>query len=794
MSKRIQIILLHFCFLFFISVSAFADDISQLEKKIQNAEAAARPELMIELSKMYISNDIEKALTLGKEALKQSQTVEDKEQEAAAYHNLGRINLFKGDKTGSITYFRKAYNLRKSIGDDKGLNQTAINIGTYFKEIGKNEIAVEYYAEALKAAELAQYDKGQGIAYHQLGNLKNTEGQYQEALEYYQQSLAIFEKIGDFDAAASSMNNIGFMYQNLNKRSDALNYFKMALSFCKKQNNYLGIGEALNNCGNIFGLKPERDKEPDTSQFYLYLPDTAALYFNLAVENFTKAGYKKGIVSATSNIGLVYWNLGKYDKALEYLHKALKLNEEINDTYEFSSVYKAIGLVYRDINDYKNAILNFQKALEVSEKLGFKEHIMMNNRHLSESYEGQGDYKPALEYLKKYIFYQEELRGKQLDKVIQEMETKYETEKKEQLLTAANHENEYQKKIIIGAAIGGAMILIFAVLMLIQFIQKKRANTKLLELNEEIMLQKEEIETQRDEIEAQRDQVELQKDLIEEQQKGIMDSIHYARRIQEAILPQPETIMEINPNSFVLFKPRDIVSGDFYWMGQKGSKNMVIAADCTGHGVPGAFMSMLGTAFLNEIMGSTKQLSSDTILNELRSHVIISLKQTGKQGEQKDGMDLVLYQYDRDTLELEFAGANNPLVLIRKTSKHAVSFDQTRISEEVVINDNTGDSYTIIQIKADKMPIGIYSESRPFASVNLQLVEGDTLYSFSDGYIDQFGGPLGKKYLIKRFKKLLVNIQHIPIAEQKAVLEHELNDWRGEGEQIDDIIVIGLQV
>lgn len=584
------------------------------------------------------------------------------------------------------------------------------------------------------------------------------------------------------------------MYQNLNKKADALKYFKMALKFSEGIKNYKSMGDALNNCGNIYGLKPDRAKEPDTSQYYLYMPDSAAWYFGQAIINFEKVGYKKGIVSATSNIGMEYMYLGQYDKALSYVNKALALNEEVNDTYEFSSIYRGMGLVYFYKKDYNNAILYFKKGLDVSEILGFKEHVMMNNRFLSESYEGLGDYKPALDYLKTYIYYQEVLRGKQQDKVLQEMETKYETVKKEQQLQIANKENDFQKKIIYYALIGGAIVFIFLVIMSIQFIQKRRANKILSEKNIEIMLQKEEIEAQRDEIELQKDQVEKQKDLIEEQQKGIMDSIHYARRIQEAILPQRDTIQEINPNSFVLFKPRDVVSGDFYWMGQKGTKNMIIAADCTGHGVPGAFMSMLGTAFLNEITGSTTELSSDTVLNELRAHVITSLKQTGKQGEQKDGMDLVLYQYDRNTLELEYAGANNPLVIIRKTANHTVPFDHPRIAEDEVVNDTTGESYTIIQLRADKMPIGIYAEQRPFASIKLQLIPGDALYSFSDGYIDQFGGEQGKKYLIKRFKKFLVNLQHVAVVDQKARLETELLEWRGEGDQIDDIIVIGIQV
>jgi len=763
------------------------DDVQELEKNLEKATADQKPAILNELAKAFQKTDSKKSEAYALEACKQAEQTDNKAELGNAFHNLGRIYSFKNDKTKSITFFRKAYNLRKSIEDHKGVNQTAINIGTYYMNIGKSADAKNYFEEALEAAKLAGYARGIGIAHNQLGNINNFSGQYEEAIKHYQESLHIFEEI-EFDAGiASTLNNIGFIYQNLDKKVEALAYFKKALTFYKEKNNTKGIGEALNNCGNIYGQKTKgKQKTADL--------DSAIYYFNEALKYFNEAKYKQGIVSATTNIGLIYMYTKDYTRSLEYLNQSLAMNKELNNIYELSAVYKAIGLGNMEMKNYGKALEYFNKGLKASTEMGFTEHMMMNNKHISEVYDSLGNYKTALAHLKTYIELNEDVRSDNMKKVIQEMETKYETEKKEQQLREANQKSEYQQKIIWGAAIGGAVILIFAVLMLIQFIQKKRANTMLVEKNEEILLQKEEIETQRDEIEAQRDQVEKQKDLIEDQQKGIMDSIHYARRIQEAILPQRESFEELNPNCFVLFKPRDIVSGDFYWMGQNGNKNIIIAADCTGHGVPGAFMSMLGTAFLNEITSNPEINTSAEILNNLRDHVITSLKQTGKQGEQKDGMDLALYQYDKNTLELDFAGANNPLFIIRKTAHHTPTEDLQRVNEEEFINTVTDESYTLIQVKADKMPIGIYSDFKTFESVNLRLQPGDSLYTFSDGYVDQFGGPKGKKYLTKRFKKLLVNLQHIPIIDHELHLDKEIEQWRGDDEQIDDIIVIGLQV
>jgi len=320
-------------------------------------------------------------------------------------------------------------------------------------------------------------------------------------------------------------------------------------------------------------------------------------------------------------------------------------------------------------------------------------------------------------------------------------------------------------------------------------------NIAIMQRNEEIMQQKEEIETQRDEIELQKEEIEAQRDLatgqrdeITHQKQEITDSILYASRIQTAVLPPKEFINKILPHHFfILNKPRDIVSGDYYWMAQRESKTIFAVADCTGHGVPGAFMSMLGVAFLNEIVNKlSNSITANEILNQLREHVMKALHQTGKEGESKDGMDIALCVLDLETKTLEFSGANNPLYLIRPNKNI-----RTEDLDCVCI---TNEKYSLLEVKADKMPIGIYVESRSFINHSIQLFENDTIYLFSDGYADQFGGPNDKKFKYKPFKELLITIQDKNMTEQQIILQKTIEDWKMGKHQIDDILVMGIRI
>ncbi len=276
-------------------------------------------------------------------------------------------------------------------------------------------------------------------------------------------------------------------------------------------------------------------------------------------------------------------------------------------------------------------------------------------------------------------------------------------------------------------------------------------------------------------IDADVTKIKLAEEEIARQKEKITDSIYYARKIQTAVLPPDEFLKKLLPEYFIMFRPKDIVSGDFYWATEKGNKVLIAAADCTGHGVPGGFMSMLGMTFLNEISGklSEDELDAGHILTELRNSVKSSLRQTGKEGEAKDGMDIALCIIDRETNVIQFAGAHNPLLIVRNHE-----------GEQEVIN-----------IKADDMPIGIFYEENEFFTNNtIQLQKGDTCYIFSDGYPDQFGGKGKRKFMLNRLKKMLSATSNRSLSEQKEFIENKFDRWKGNNRQIDDVLVIGIRI
>lgn len=281
-----------------------------------------------------------------------------------------------------------------------------------------------------------------------------------------------------------------------------------------------------------------------------------------------------------------------------------------------------------------------------------------------------------------------------------------------------------------------------------------------------VMAEKRRLEQLVDERTAE---VVAQKEHIEEQNKEIINSINYASKIQRAVLPTPEMVKELFPDSFLLFLPRDVVSGDFYWMREVGGKKICVIADCTGHGVPGGFMSMLGATFLDQVVNSLPELHTDEILNRLRAAVIKKLRQTDQIGSNKDGMDLAIYILDEQRKTVEYSGANNPLIIIRNGE--------------------------VLQYKADKMPIAIYLKGDlPFTRTEIELQPGDVLYTFSDGYEDQFGGPQNRKFMIKRLKELLAEIAPQDMDVQREILDRTLIDWQGSYSRTDDVIVFGLRI
>jgi serine phosphatase RsbU (regulator of sigma subunit) len=302
--------------------------------------------------------------------------------------------------------------------------------------------------------------------------------------------------------------------------------------------------------------------------------------------------------------------------------------------------------------------------------------------------------------------------------------------------------------------VGFFVVLILIFIVIRNYNQKKNANKLLIIKNLE--------------IEAQRDKIETQRDKILKQQKSITSSIEYAKRIQTAVLPPTDYLDKCMPEHFVLFKPRDIVSGDFYWIKKIKKYLIIAAADCTGHGVPGAFMSMLGVAFLNEITTRQDVTSANQVLDRLRTYIKTSLRQSGKRYESPDGMDIALCVVDTETRKLQFAGAYIPLYFIRDNKLNI--------------------------LKPDIMPIGYFRKEKQFSNQEIQMMPADIFYIFSDGYFDQFGGENHTKFNLEKFKHLFIEIHRKPMSQQKEILEKTIEEWKGNNDQIDDILIIGFKI
>lgn len=710
-----------------------------------------------------------------------------------AYHGIGRVFFQMNKIDTALTIFNKAKEYRKQANDLIGLNKTLTNICQIYQQKSQNIDGLVIAKEAIEVGKKANYDRGTGIAYLNGGNFLFHISRYEESLEYYLAASKYFEKAGYDAGVGMCFNSIANIYMNLEKFDFALEYYRKNMYLQEKLGNTLEIANTCLNLGSFFqDYTRKKEKKQHANQ------DSMFFYYNKALNLYKQIQNPIKIIQANTNLGTAYNSIKNYTKAKEYFDIAYKDALSYNTIYDIATIESGYGLMYQELGNYKEAKKYFLKAFPRIKAANLGEHEIMWYKNMAINADSLGEYKQAILYLNKYIDLYEDSRDQESQKIIAQLTMRYGSELKDQEIEAAKERqvlmqeknDEMQKRlyfIVVGLIfIGGLLILVFY-----SFMQKRKANALLVSRNEEIMQQKEEIE-------VQRNQVMSQKNIIEEQQHNILDSIHYACRIQEAILPQDETIEDLfHENLFVLFKPRDIVSGDFYWLGKKGNKKIVVAADCTGHGVPGAFMSMLGTAFLNEIVGtSDESLTAGDILNKLRENIIVSLRQTGKSGEQKDGMDIALFIYNDEDNTIDFAGANNPLVIIRTLDSAIAIEENDRLKIQDFVNETTNQNYQVIQIQGDKMPIGIYSEQKPFESVCVQLQANDTIYVFSDGYQDQFGGEKNKKFMVKRLKQLLVNINKTPIKEHKQILDKELVAWIKEGntEQVDDILVIGFSI
>ena len=625
--------------------------------------------------------------------------------------------------------------------------KTYLNIGDIF-EHQIPDTALYFYNKALELSQKTKNNKLTAKSLRYIGIVHQSQGSYDKAIEYYLKSLKIYEELGDKKGMSKSYNNIGLVHKNQGLYDKAIEYFLESLKINKEMGNKKLVSSNYNNIGVVHDYQGSYDK--------------AIEYYLKSLKINEELGDKKGMSNSYGNIGNVHKKQGLYDKAIEYYLKSLKIYEETGDKYGIALVYGNIASLHitladstalseRQRNNYMNKAVEYgNKAYNLALEI---DAVPMQNDVaviLQKAYTKLGRYKEAIKYAEIFIATQDSMFSEEKTKALAEMGAKYETEKKQLQIEKMENQKELDNKtievqkaenrkqliIIISAIAGFLIVLIFSIILLRMFSQKRKANILLAE----------------------------QKAEIEEKNRDIMDSITYAKRIQSAILPPQKLVKEYLKESFILYKPKDIVAGDFYWIEHKDGKVLFAAADCTGHGVPGAMVSVVCNNGLNRSVRENGLTEPGKILDKTREIVIQEFEKS--EEEVKDGMDIAICSLEGN--RLQYAGAHNPLWIIRNGE--------------------------ILETKADRQPIGKSRLTEPFTTHTIELQKADSIYIFSDGYVDQFGGEKGKKFKAKAFKELLINIQNKTMEEQRLLIDDTFENWRGELEQIDDVVVMGVKI
>ena len=659
----------------------------------------------------------------------------------SVYNNLAITYKNKGNYDTTLYFFQQSFKVAKAFNDTLGMSTAYNNLGIYYDDIGEQSMALDNFIKSVIFAEVVNDSAGLALSYNNIGLIHFKNEDFKKAKTYYNKSLEIKRALKDSSGAALLYNNIGILYYYEDAPQKCIDYFKKAAQIWQKTNN------------------------------------------------------KRSSAMVLSNIGELYYEIGIYQSAMNYLKESVSIYNELGDVSGELYSLNILGQVYQEWGNQEKAVEAYLNALEKAVEIDAKTEMYQINYNLFKLYLNNKDYEKSLFYLQETTVVKDSIMSVEKEKIMQEINTKYETEKKEQKIELLNNKNKLnraeiarQKVVNISLIIGVLLVLIVVGLFIRQNRIRKKANLMLMAKNSEIQMQHAEISEQKDEIEAQRDLVHLQKEKIETIHEHVSQSIDYAERIQNSTLPRKAVLDKNFSDSFVYFLPRDIVSGDFYWWAHIEDNTVITAADSTGHGVPGAFMSMLGMSFLKEIVVKEYVTHPGVILRKMRKEIVNTLKQKGEIGEQKDGMDMALVSINHKTNMLQYAGANNPLYIIKHKNRTLEN-----ASVKLFIDEETPD-YCLFEIKPDKMPVSIYDRMDRFKTHEIQLEKGDQLYMFSDGYADQFGGPKGKKLKYKPFKSLLLKNANLPMNKQKQLLSDYFVNWKIKEDQVDDVVIIGIKI
>ncbi|HEY1039340.1 MAG TPA: tetratricopeptide repeat protein [Bacteroidia bacterium] len=575
-------------------------------------------------------------------------------------------------------------------------------------------------------------------------------GDYEKSSRYFLKTLEYYKTLNYSEGTANCLNNLGSIYIELEDYEKALQYNENALAIFEE--NYKSgksdqnqIAMALGNIGR--------------SHYYMNNFVKAKEYYLKSLHLSKITGNKNRISLMMNNIGSIFAEQQKYDSALVYFESCYQLQLELENKPMLITVLNNIAELYQKKQNFPKAIEYYNNGLNHAKSVDFLDGQKVSYGGLHECYLQLKDYENAHNYLLKYTEIKDSIFNENNSEKINEMLTAFDTEKKEQEIQLLQKDKEirafWQNALIIGIV----LLVLLALLLFWRFREKGKVAK--------------ELENKNEAIEAQKRIIDKAYHELSEINKDITDSIRYAKRIQQAVFPHADLMKKLLPDSFVYLKPKDIVSGDFYWIATEtietsnGSQDLVYFAVCdsTGHGVPGAFMSLLNIGFLSEAIKEKKIYDPNEVFNYVRDRLVSGISKEN----QKDGFDGVLLCINRTSNEITYAAAHNsPLVV--------------------------SSGKMIKELPSDRMPVGKGERIEQFSLHSFSMNKGDTLYVYTDGYADQFGGPKGKKFKYKQLNELLQEISQHPLSVQAQYLDKRFIEWKGNLEQVDDVCIIGMRL
>lgn len=661
------------------------------------------------------------------DSLIQITTTGDDTTKLNAYLDLSQKYLDKDLEQIRVLH-RKIDSINKTINNPKYDAKVLHYYGTYYFKTGEYNKALDKFNKAIRLFKKEGLQIDAASAYNNIGLIFEKKGEYEKAMEHLLEAAKIWEESNTQTELARVYLNIGLIHFRNENYNLSKKYYEKSLEIRKKINDREGIALVYNNMA-ILNFSQENY-------------DQVRSYFQEAYDIYKEEENYRQQAMTLANLGKIYSVLGQRNKALEAYNECIAVEKKLQDRSGLIGSYEMVAALLKEREKYENAMNYLDSAYNIARRIGATDNIKDIYYQRYEIYKLLNDPQQALRWHEKYFELHDSIFNATKNKQLSEMQAKYESAQKERIINSLSQEKQVQelklKKqqyFILFTGIITAVVLGFAIILYLQKKKIKSTHQKLFK-----------------------------------QQKQIKDSIEYASRIQDAILPELEAIeQKLNLEHFLFFQPKDVVSGDFPFFEKKNGKKIIAAADCTGHGVPGAFMSILGYSLLTEIIHNNNELKADEILNQLRDHIIQALKQNNEIGMPKDGMDISLCIIDEKNKKIEFAGAYQVMLYISNG--------------------------TMNRIKGDKMPVGIhYKEKKPFSLIELQYKKGDMLYLFTDGYPDQFGGKHKKKLRLRNFQDILHTIHHEGMETQKKMLQKSLKNWMGSCEQLDDVLVMGIRL